>query len=174
MRILAFDQASIKTAWSFFSNSTLVAYNLINLQTKSRVKDKKDRGKENEQRFLKMLQEIQNTIIKNKPDIIIFEDVSLQTNVSVLVKLARIQGCIITECIRNKIPYIIYKPSEWRKVLNFKQGRGVPRNDLKKQAISFVTDRYEIDNLNDDIAEAICIGLACIKDKYNNFKEIEE
>lgn len=157
MRILSLDQASIKTAWSFFLDKELKGYDLINI---SKIKDKT-------QRFDKMLSSIINIINKYKPDIVVFEDVSLQTNVSTLVVLSRIQGCIISECIKNNISYYIYKPTTWRKILNFKQGRGVARKELKQQAIDFIRAKFDITNINDDIAESICIGLAfIIKDDF--------
>lgn len=157
MRILSLDQASIKTAWSFFLDKELKDYDLINI---SKIKDKT-------QRFDKMLSSIINIINKYKPDIVVFEDVSLQTNVSTLVVLSRIQGCIISECIKNNILYCIYKPSTWRKILNFKQGRGIARKELKQQAIDFIRTKFDITNINDDIAESICIGLAfIIKDDF--------
>jgi len=40
--------------------------------------------------------------------------------------------------------------------LKIKQGRGIKRNDLKPQDIKYIKDKYNI-NVNDDIADAICI-----------------
>ena len=160
MKILAFDQASIKTAWSFFYNSDLVEYDLIHVK-----------NEDNDLKFIEMLAEICKVINDKKPDVLIFEDVSLQTNVSTLVQLSRIQGCIISECIRQGICYYIYKPSEWRKILKFTQGRGVKRKQLKQQAIDYVSKTFNIHNVGDDLSEAICIGLAHIQERNNDFKE---
>lgn len=52
-------------------------------------------------------------------------------------------------------------PSEWRKVCGIKQGRGVQRSTLKQSDINFVKQHFNI-QVNDDIADAICIGYAYI------------
>ena len=158
MNILSFDQASVKTAWSFFTDLELCEYSLIHIKEKD--KDK---------RFNLMCKEIQKIIQTKNPNLVVFEDVSLQTNVTTLTVLARLQGCIISECLRLDIPFVIYKPTAWRKILNFQQGRGVGRQELKKQALDYIEMNYDLVNrdlINDDIAEAICIGSAYIKKNY--------
>lgn len=109
-----------------------------------------------------MCSAIHELIQDNSPDYVVLEDVALQTNPSTLTTLARIQGAIIQSLLIYKIPYNIYKPSSWRKVLCFSQGRGIARKELKKQAIQYVKDKFNID-AKEDICEAICIGQAYIK-----------
>ena len=62
-----------------------------------------------------------------------------------------------------KIEYVY--PSEWRQRCGIKTGKGIMREELKKADIAFVKETYNIDNINDDIADAICIGHAYLKDK---------
>ena len=50
-------------------------------------------------------------------------------------------------------------PSSWRASLGIKNGRGIKRTTLKQADIDFVKEKYNI-NVNDDEADAICIGLA--------------
>ena len=50
-------------------------------------------------------------------------------------------------------------PGTWRKDCGIRTGRGIKREALKKADIQFVKDNYNID-VNDDIADAICIGHA--------------
>lgn len=110
-------------------------------------------------------------IIENlKPDHVVMEDVSLQTNASTLILLSRIQGAIIYACISENIKYTVYKPSVWRKILKFNQGKTVKRPELKKQAKDYVRNKYGISS-TEDVCDAICIGEAFIKE--NNFKERE-
>lgn len=106
-----------------------------------------------------MCKKLHELIVRSKADFIAFEDVSLQTNVSTLATLARIQGAIIQSILFSKNPYKIYKPSSWRKVLGFNQGRGIARKELKQQALDYVKTKYSIET-KEDIAEAICIGSA--------------
>lgn len=114
-----------------------------------------------------MCEKLNELIINSKPDYVILEDVALQSNPLTLTTLARIQGAIIQSLLICNIPYSIYKPSSWRKMLCFNQGRGIARKELKKQAIQYVKNKFNID-VKEDICEAICIGQAYIKS--NNIK----
>ena len=72
--------------------------------------------------------------------------------------------------IHDKYPNIeieyIY-PSSWRATLGIKNGRGIKRTTLKEQDVHFVKEKYNI-LVNDDEADAICIGLAQYEKKDNN------
>ena len=67
-----------------------------------------------------------------------------------------------------KIEYVY--PSEWRQQCGIKTGRGIFRQELKEADIQFVKNTYNITNINDDIADAICIGYAHL---HPNIKEIK-
>lgn len=130
-----------------------------------------DVSKENKEfRSQKMISQLHDTITGLKPDHIVFEDVALQTNISTLILLARIQGAIISSSLANKIPYSIYKPTSWRKILMFNQGREA-RKELKKQAINYVNTVYDL-TVKEDIAESICIGVAYLTE--NNRPTIKQ
>ena len=64
--------------------------------------------------------------------------------------------------LHDKFPKVeieyIY-PSSWRAALGIRNGRGIKRTTLKEADIAFVKEKYGID-VNDDEADAICIGLA--------------
>ena len=64
-----------------------------------------------------------------------------------------------------EIEYIY--PSSWRAALGIKNGRGIKRTSLKEQDIQYVQEKYNI-KVNDDEADAICIGLSQYKEKDNN------
>lgn len=130
---------------------------MINLK---KVKDKSER-------FNQMAKSIYDYIVYEKPDIVVFEDVSLQTNVSTLLLLAQVQGVIMQSCIINSIPYKLYKSTSWRKIHGFTQGQHIVRKQLKQQAVDFVKNKYDID-VKDDIADAICIGEAYIKENLED------
>lgn len=152
IKILALDQASAKTGLAIFEDTELKKYNMIDLSKEKDV----------EQRFKLMCEKINNVITTVKPSHIVFEDVSLQTNPATLILLSQIQGAIIQTCLINNIPYDIYKPSNWRKVIGINGGKGIKRAEYKKRALDYVIHTYGI-NTNEDIAEAICIGSAYIK-----------
>lgn len=155
MKILSLDQATNSSGIAVFSNHDLVKYDLIKL------------SKAQENHYLEMVKRISEYINNEKPDIVIFEDVSLQRNVSTLILLAQLQGAIMGICIQANIPYIIYKPSTWRKILHFQQKKGIKRPELKRQAKEHVYNNYGY-TLQEDICDAICIGTAYIKEKLGN------
>ena len=61
---------------------------------------------------------------------------------------------------KRKIEFI--QPGSWRSKCGIKTGKGIKREALKMADIQFVKDKYNIDNINDDIADAICIGHSCL------------
>lgn len=82
-------------------------------------------------------------------------------SVQAVILLARLQGIIMGFCDMLNIPYTVYLPSQWRKVLGFKQGR-VTRENLKQQAIDLVRDTYNL-SVQTDEADALCIAMAYLK-----------
>jgi len=62
----------------------------------------------------------------------------------------------------SNIKMVYVYPSSWRAAIGIQTGRGIKRTDLKKKDIAFVEEKYSI-KVNDDIADAIGIGLSQIK-----------
>lgn len=151
MKILAFDQATEKTGVALFDDSTLNMYELIDLH----------REKNSEERKRKMILSVISVMQETNPDTVVIEDVSFQKNAASLIYLARLQGAIIGWCISNGKDVVIYKPTSWRKILNFKQGSAVKRSALKEQAQEFVKNYYGVEPSEDE-ADAIAIGCAYI------------
>ncbi len=153
IKILAFDQSTKKTGWAVFRDKKLTKCELI---------DCDDKNLSPAERFEKMCRAVQDVIDRVKPDLIVLEDVAMQTNAYSLITLSRLQGVIISACFQNHIEFYICPPSSWRKDLGFKQGKGHPRKDLKKQAIAYCKDHHGVD-LDEDRADAVCIGDAFTK-----------
>ena len=153
IKIIAFDQALGKTGVCTIDGDT-VYHSLIDL---SKTKDVLERS-------TMMRQMIQSRIKNNRPDLVVIEDVALQSSPKTLIQLA--QGAIMGVCELNNIPYEIIKPSEWRKILGFKQGR-VKRAELKQQAIDYVKTYYGED-VSSDEADAMCIATAVKMELENN------
>lgn len=155
IKILAFDQALGKTGVCTLDGNA-VYHSLIDL---SKTKDVLERS-------TMMRQMIQSRIKNNRPDLVVIEDVALQSSPKTLIQLAQLQGAIMGVCELNNIPYEIIKPSEWRKILGFKQGR-VKRAELKQQAIDYVKTYYGED-VSSDEADAMCIATAVKMELKNN------
>lgn len=149
MKILAFDQASRKTGAAWFEDTTLMGYQLIDF---SKMKDADERTKLMILKMFELIEEI-------KPDAIVFENVTLQRSPGAAIMLAQLAGSLIGYCYEHNIRGMMYKPSEWRRMLDFKQGSKVTREALKKQALDFVKEHYDLD-VDEDEADAICIGCA--------------
>lgn len=157
MKILSFDQATKKTGYAIFFNSSLQSYGLIDM-SKHRIPS---------ERFYHMCTHIIGLIKETQPDFVVFEDVSMQSNIATAILLARLQGVIVGMCLDCKVLFEIYKPSSWRKVLNFDQGKGIKRDDLKQQAKKYVLQTFGV-AATEDQSEAICIGWAHILKETNN------
>lgn len=153
MRVLALDQASIITGYAIFDDGDLVGFGKLTT----------DKTASPEDRFEEMCRQIHLLFLKSKADIIIFEDVSLRTSIKTLITLSRLQGAIMNMSYWHNTAFKIYAPTQWRKVLGFNQGGKVNREALKAQAIDYVLKCYGI-TAKDDVAEAICIGLAHLRD----------
>lgn len=67
----------------------------------------------------------------------------------------------------NNLPIEYIYPSSWRAKLGIKNGRGIKRTSLKEADIEYVKNKYNIE-VNDDIADAICIGLSYFIPEKNN------
>jgi Holliday junction resolvasome RuvABC endonuclease subunit len=150
MRILSFDQSTRVTGWSIFDDRQYVASGVIDLH---KIKDTDERSKQ-------MAVEICKVIENAKPNCVIIEEVQQQSNVSTVIKLARIQGVAIGFCAAHNIELHILTPSRWRSVLGYKQGPKVKREDLKQQSLDFVKTQLKLDIESEDENEACAINEA--------------
>lgn len=150
MKVLAFDQATRLTGYAYFQDGVLLDSGIIDCM---RIYNAEDR-------FDEMVRRIVEKINLCKPDLVIYEDVDMQTkNPSIIKLLANMQGVIQGKCIISAIPYLVFKPQVWRSKLHFKQGPKVKRSELKKQALDWTTQHLGWEPQEDE-AEAICIGAA--------------
>ena len=150
MKILSLDQSTRITGWSLFEDSKYVKSGMIDLH---KIKDTDERSKQMGLEMCELIEEY-------KPDEVIIEEVSMQSNVNTLKKLARIQGMAIGFATAHNIPTHILEPSKWRAALNYKQGPKVPREELKEQSRNFVKNVLGLNIESEDENEAICINEA--------------
>ena len=154
MKIIAFDQSSNVTGWCVVTDGNYVESGVID---KKHIEDTNARIGE---MGVAICQKIKET----QPDAVVIEDIQNQGSIDTVVKLARLQGFILGWCHVHDLRIEIMRPSEWRKVLHFKQGAGVKRKELKQQSIDYVTQKYGT-VLSEDESEACCICEAAWK-KY--------
>jgi Holliday junction resolvasome RuvABC endonuclease subunit len=152
MLVLNFDQSTKISAYSVFIDGKYAEVGVIDLH----------KMKDTSERVRAMGVELCKVIEKYNPNKVVMEEVAQQSNPLTLKLLARIQGVIIGFCAAHNISTYIVEPSKWRSMLEFKQGSGVKRAELKEQAIQHVKEVYRLD-LSEDCCESICIGEAAHK-----------
>lgn len=170
MGTLAFDQAFQTTGVAVFDDNN----NIIQVgtfKTSSAYPDEL-RIKQIKDMVIEYALEYQTTY-GDLPNIVI-EDIQAQRgNISTYKKLAYAQAAILEAAAELKVNINIIAPSSWRSILNQKWGIefGTKRTDQKKVAKEFAEEYIATKNCNisvkitNDIADAICIGLAQILSK---------
>lgn len=147
MRVLSLDQSSNKTGCALLKDGEVLAVRLIH-----------SAGKEFNEKARNMVDVIEEHIREDKPDVVVMEDTQQQANAGTYKKLCILLGMIQRVCIQYGVPYEVYTPSHWRKILGFDTYKK-KRSELKQMAIDYVKDVLGID-VSEDEAEGICIGLA--------------
>lgn len=159
-KLLALDQSSRITGWAIFDNGKLVNYGKFNAEVVgANIGDRLE--------FIR--NKIRKLIEDNQIDEVIMEDIQMQgnvvNNVQTFKVLAEVFGVISELLIEMKIPQSAVLASSWKSALGIK---GRARAEQKQNAQKLITKIYNISVIQ-DIADAICIGLAfLLKDKENH------
>ena len=153
MKILSFDQSSTRSGWAISENQEYVDSGVIDKHKISNA----------DQRVSEMGLAIYKKIKEVAPDCVTIEGVQNQSNTATMILLAQLQGMILGYCAAHKIRVEILKPSQWRSVLQFKQGPKTKRAELKKQAMDYVKKNFGIEGCTEDQSEAVCISVAASK-----------
>lgn len=163
MNILALDLSTKSSGWAYFEDNILKDHGCITSASTDLIK-----------RIYKMTDGIKEILDKYTVTKIIVEEVRPEGGYGVgntkthraLMWLQAATAFLIHDNYSSiEIEYIY--PSSWRADLGIKNGRGIKRTSLKEQDIQYVKDMYGI-SVNDDEADAICIGLSQYKKKDNN------
>lgn len=91
---------------------------------------------------------------KNKPDIIVLEDIQFQSNQKVYKTLAGLLGVLTEMCIQNKFKYKVVPSAKWKSIIGIKT-KG--RNKEKEQSIE-IASKLVKEKVHEDTADAICIA----------------
>lgn len=151
MKILSLDQSSNLSGYCLFDKNII----------ESGVIDK-HKIKDSSMRIAEMSEAICEKINEFNPDIVVLEGIQSQGSIATVILLARLQGMILGYCYAHGIRTEILGPSRWRSKLQFKQGAGVKRNDLKQQAMDYVLKEFGL-KVDVDQSEAVCIAVAADK-----------
>ena len=154
MITMAIDASSKSTGIAIFNKQELVHYQLIAAA-----------GDDAFARIKKMVAEIKNiyetwNVTNVIMEDVLPEDVNHNQNVFKILHYLQALTVLMLHGYNQKVEF--YTSSEWRKMCGIKTGRGIKRETLKAADMQFVKDNYNIE-VNDDIADAICIGYAYTK-----------
>lgn len=150
--LLSLDTSTTSTGWAIFKDGEY---------QESGVIDDFKKVKNGYERLKLMTKELLDSIGQLNPDIIVIEKDVVFGNMKVIDMLMKIIGAVYGFCLFNGITYYEFAPSEWRKYVKL-QAFGRKRDEFKKASIKYIKDNLNMD-VNDDEADAICIGLAYCK-----------
>lgn len=156
MNIIGLDLSTKSSGWSVFSDGNLIKYGCITAGSANLFN-----------RIDKMIVELEPIIIENQIHHVYIEDVypeDVKNNQAVFNALKYLQGFVLHLLNKHNLKYTFFTASEWRAKCGIHTGRGIKRDSLKPKDIAFVKNQFNI-QVNDDIADAICIGWAGLGEK---------
>ena len=148
---LAIDASTKSTGIAVFEDKELIEYKCITASSTNLYK-----------RIDIMVAGLKDILDKYKFDFVVIEDVipdDVNNNQNTYKALTYLQGYFLHLLDDYKLKHKFFTSSEWRKKCGIQTGPGVHRDTLKKKDVEFVKNKYGL-TVNDDIADAICIGYA--------------
>ena len=155
MKILSLDQALVTTGWAIFKQNKLVKSGTFSIKSTLPIGA----------RLGAFWKELNNLYSIYEFEYIAFEDIQNQNNNETYKKLAMVQSAIYLWCFFQNVMCGVASPSHWRSVLGGNFGK--KREEQKQAAINYVKN-YCDKEVSSDEADAVCIGLAYIKEKEKN------
>lgn len=153
MKLLSLDQSTRCSGYAVFKDGEYINSGVIDM-TKSKL--------ETDERSFEMAKQIWDVMKQCKPDVLVLENVQQQSNPKSMIVLARLAGMIVGYAAAHNVQIKFMLPSQWRKILNYSQGAGIKRQELKQQSINYIKENLGKE-LPEDECEAICIGIAAFK-----------
>lgn len=152
MNLMAIDASTKSSGIAIFKDGELIEYKCVTSTSSDKFT-----------RIFKMIDEIEKLYVEHQIDTIIMEEVlpeDVRHNQNTFKALMYLQAYIVgTMHTKYKQDIQLYEASHWRKLCGIKTGAGVKRESLKPKDIAFVKQQYNL-LVNDDVADAICIGHA--------------
>ena len=157
--LLSLDSSTTSTGWAIYVDGKYMRSGCINLK---QMKNSKNRLPE-------MIRQIYNLIDCENPDIIVAEEMVVSRNAQAARMLTMILGAICGYCVRAEIDdyseepqgpdFYTLRPTEWRKLVDpGKKPR--KQEELKKWSKKKVAEIFGVNDVNDDVSDAILVGYA--------------
>lgn len=147
MTVVGLDLSTNYSGFALFEDGKYVSSELLDCHT----------IKHTEMRVKQMVLKIEQKLDETQPDVVMIEECLLKTNVQTVKLLSYLAGAVVSWCARNCRKLQFSMPSSWRKLVNIRQGPNIKREQLKKEAIELVEERYGL-SVNDDVAESILLA----------------
>lgn len=152
--VIAFDESTKSTGYAIFKNSELIDYGVIEQNSKNVL-----------ERVNNIINEINILIEKHKPNDIALENIQITLSAPTAKSLMGLQFLIELLCFQKNIKCTTIRPTHWRKVLGLSNSSKLNRKEKKEATITYVKEKYKINEDIDDICDAICIGECYIKEE---------
>lgn len=168
MNIIAIDFATLKSGYAVFVDNILKDYGIMRSDS-SNVHE----------RIMQIRAQILQKILQYNIAQIVLEEVPMQKNNNLMVAhdLCVGQGMVLGLCCEKELGLKLYAPSSWRSIMGLYNGTqaGTKRDYQKQAAVDLANQLYGLDfqyykndtkknKTDDDMAEAILLGLAFLKE----------
>lgn len=152
-KILSLDTSTKVTGYAVYNQGKLVRYSSID---KSAIKD-------GDERLRAMIKDLATLIEREAPDTVVVEETVVTRNPQTQRMLSMILGAVLCICVDFGFNYCALRPTQWRKAVRGDDEK-LPRkrDELKKWSINKVNELFGIQDIGDDISDAILIGQAFI------------
>lgn len=154
--ILTLDLSTKSTGYAIFDGKQLHDYGVLKASGSDLIK-----------RIYIISDKIKNLLQENEIDKIYIEEVQLEKGkqsktYTALMYMQAALMFLLYKNFDNKIPVEKVYSSTWRKDCGIKIGPGVERETLKRASIDKANSTFNLslERKDDDIADAICIGIA--------------
>lgn len=155
MKVLSIDASTKASGIAVFQDTNLIYYECI-----------QEHNSDTLERIQNMSQRIKQAYEAFKPTDVVMEQVlpqDVKHNQQVYKALIYLQAAValkLHEVGHKKINLV--PAAHWRSICKIKMGKGIKRDQLKQSSIALVKKIYNLD-VNDDISDAICLGMAYIQ-----------
>lgn len=152
--LISLDESTKNTGYAVFDGEKLIDYGNIKQDSKNVL-----------ERVNNILNAISDLIDYYEPNNLAFENVQITMSAPTAKSLMGLQFAIELICYKRNIPYTLFRPTSWRKILGLSNSRNFTRKEKKQQTIDFIEQKYKINIGSDDVSDAIAIGTAYIENK---------
>lgn len=145
--ILALDLSTNRTGYAIREDNE-IKYGTISAGSKNVLN-----------RIFRMRDSVIDLIKEHNITEIVIEEVPTMPNLHTYKVLVWLQAAVVFAINEydEKMPITYILPSEWRAALRIKQGFGIRRDKLKKESISYISEKMSVEIKDEDICDALCL-----------------